>query len=80
MAAHIHREIPGREVRLFGSRALGTPGPESDIDLLITAPDDWIEHHQRCHVLGDLWGQLAQADVSFGLRLYSHSECEERRH
>ena len=80
MAAHIHREIPGSEVRLFGSRARGTPGPDSDIDLLITAPDDWIEHHHRFHVLGDLWGQLAQADVSLDLLLYSHSECEERRH
>ena len=46
MAAVIQRAIPGCEVRLFGSRARGQAGPDSDIDLL----------------------------------LYSHSECEARRH
>ena len=37
MAAVIHQAIPGSEVRLFGSRARGQAGPDSDIDLLITA-------------------------------------------
>ncbi len=67
-------------MRLFGSRARGSAGPDSDIDLLITAPDDWVERHHRFQVLADLWGQLAQADVSLDLLLYSRSECEERRH
>jgi len=71
MAGHIHRAIPDSEVRLFGSRARGTAGPDSDIDLLITAPDDWIEGHHGFHVLEDLWGQLAQADVSLDLLLHS---------
>lgn len=39
MAAAIRRLIPAAEVRLFGSRARGKAGPDSDIDLLITAPD-----------------------------------------
>jgi len=46
MAAEIRSVIPGAEVRLYscgeafgyGSRARGTAGPDSDIDLLITAP------------------------------------------
>jgi predicted nucleotidyltransferase len=80
MAAHIHRKIPGCEVRLFGSRAQGSAGPDSDIDLLITAPDDWMECHHRFQVLADLWGALSQADVSLDLLLYSRSECEERQH
>jgi predicted nucleotidyltransferase len=80
MAAHIQRAIPGCEVRLFGSRARGGARPDSDIDLLITVPDDWMERHHRFQVLGDLWGALAQADVSLDLLLYSRSECEERRH
>ncbi|WP_255479234.1 MULTISPECIES: nucleotidyltransferase family protein [unclassified Synechococcus] len=37
MADLIHQAIPGSEVRLFGSRARGQAGPDSDIDLLITA-------------------------------------------
>ncbi len=61
MAAVIHQRIPGAEVRLYscggacgyGSRARGTAGPESDIDLLITAPDAWLERrHWRSHVIG----------------------------
>jgi hypothetical protein len=68
MAAHIQRAIPGCEVHLHscgeasghGSRARGSAGPDSDIHLLITAPDDWMEHHHRFQVLGELWGELAQ--------------------
>ena len=39
MAAAIRRLIPAAEVRLFGSRARGEAGSDSDVDLLITAPD-----------------------------------------
>ncbi|MEA5416758.1 nucleotidyltransferase domain-containing protein [Synechococcus sp. BA-132 BA5] len=79
MAAVIHGVIPGSQVRLFGSRARGNAGPESDIDLLITAPDAWLEGRNRFEVLNQLWGLLAQADVSLDLLLYSERECEERR-
>jgi predicted nucleotidyltransferase len=80
IAAAIQRRIPGSEIRLFGSRARGTANLDSDIDLLITAPDEWMRHHHRFHVLRDLWKELSQADVSLDLLLYSQSECEERRH
>ena len=80
MAAVIQRAIPGCEVRLFGSRARGQAGPDSDIDLLITAPDRWLEDHHRFEVLNALWDELSQADVSLDLLLYSQSECEARRH
>lgn len=42
MAAAIRRLIPTAEVRIFGSRAMGDARPNSDIDLLITAPDSWL--------------------------------------
>lgn len=54
MAAVIHQAIPGSEVRLFGSRARGQAGPDSDIDLLITAPDSWLAQHHRFEVLNAL--------------------------
>jgi len=79
MVVVIHGVIPGSKVRLFGSRARGTAGPESDIDLLITAPDAWLEGRNRFEVLNQLWGLLARADVSLDLLLYSERECEERR-
>jgi len=80
MAAVIHQAIPGSEVRLFGSRARGQAGPDSDIDLLITVPNSWLQDHQRFEVLNAIWDQLTQADVSLDLLLYSQSECDERRH
>jgi predicted nucleotidyltransferase len=80
MAAVIHQAIPGSEVRLFGSRARGQAGPDSDIDLLITAPNSWLQEHQRFEVLNAIWDQLTQTDVSLDLLLYSQSECDERRH
>ena len=80
MAAVIHQAIPGSELRMFGSRARGQAGPDSDIDLLITAPNSWLQEHQRFEVLNALWDQLTQADVSLDLLLYSQIECDERRH
>jgi len=79
MAAVIHGVIPGSEVRLFGSRARGTAGPESDIDLLITVPAAWLKGRNRFEVLNQLWGLLARADVSLDLLLYSRQECDQRR-
>ncbi len=79
MAAVIHGVIPASQMSLFGSRARGTAGPESDIDLLITAPDAWLEGRNRFEVLNQLWGLLAQADVSLDLLLYSERESAERR-
>lgn len=35
----MHRRLPGREVRAFGSRASGTAKPHSDLDLVIMGDD-----------------------------------------
>jgi len=39
------------EVRLFGSRVCGERRPDSDVDLLITVPDAWLQRHNRLKVL-----------------------------
>lgn len=39
IATVICNEIPGAEVRLFGSRARGEARTDSDVDLLITMSD-----------------------------------------
>lgn len=49
-------------MRLFGSRACGTAGPESDIDLLITVPDAWRASNDRWTTLSELRRQLAMAE------------------
>ena len=78
MAAAIRAEIPGAEVRLFGSRARGEGRSDSDVDLLISAPDDWLALQDRFALLGCLWRQLAHHSVPVDLLLYSRSQVEER--
>ena len=78
MAAAIRRLIPTAEVRLFGSRARGEAGPDSDVDLLITAPDTWLASRDRFALLADLWGAVAQPDLSVDLVLHSSSEAARR--
>lgn len=78
IAQAIHRLIPAAEVRLFGSRARGVAHTESDIDLLITAPDAWLAQRDRFTLLADLWGAVAQPDCSVDLVLHSTSEAARR--
>jgi predicted nucleotidyltransferase len=78
MAAAIRAEIPGAEVRLFGSRARGEARPDSDVDLLITAPDGWLAEQDRFALLGRLWRRLAHHRIPVDLLLYSLSQVEER--
>jgi predicted nucleotidyltransferase len=78
MAAQIRKLTPAAEVRLFGSRARGEAGPHSDVDLLITAPDAWLVGRDRFALLADLWGAVAQPDLSVDLVLHSSSEAARR--
>jgi predicted nucleotidyltransferase len=78
MAVSIRQLIPAAEVRLFGSRARGEARPDSDVDLLITAPDDWLALHDRFDLLGELWGAVAQPGLSADLVLHSCSEARRR--
>lgn len=78
MAAAIRVEIPEAEVRLFGSRARGEARPDSDVDLLITAPDAWLAQQDRFALLGRLWQRLSHHSVPVDLLLYSRSQVEER--
>jgi predicted nucleotidyltransferase len=65
MAAEIRQEIPGAEVRLFGSHARGEARADSDLALLITVSDHWLASHDRWTVLDRL--------------LFSQSLVEQRR-
>ena len=78
MVAQIHHLIPSAEVRLLGSHARGQARPDSDMDLLITAPDAWLAQRDRFSLLGELWGAVAQADLSVDLVLHSCSEANRR--
>ena len=79
MAAEIREEIPGAEVRLFGSHAQGQARPDSDIDLLITVTDDWLAQHDRFEVLDRLRWRLSQPRRPVDLLLFSRSQVEHRQ-
>jgi len=80
IAAEIQATIPGAEVRLFGSRARGNERPDSDLDLLVTVPDEWLASHSRFVETDVLGWKLAHHRLPIELLLYSASEVEERRH
>ena len=79
VAAGIAATIPDAQVRLFGSRAKGTARLDSDVDLLITVPDPWLNTHDRVRVLGALWRQYSSHQLPLDLLLYSQSEVNQRQ-
>ena len=51
-------------IYLFGSRARGAPGPDSDYDLLVVVADDAPAERRRSRLAYEvLWGTGAAADV-----------------
>jgi predicted nucleotidyltransferase len=79
MSSEIRAEIPGAEVRLFGSHARGDARPGSDIDLLITVTDDWLAQHNRFEVLDRLRWRLSEPRRPVDLLLFSRSQVEQRQ-
>ena len=51
-------------IYLFGSKARGDYGPDSDFDLMVVVPDDAPEDHKRSRLAYErLWGTSTAADV-----------------
>ena len=64
-------------VYLFGSKARGDAGPDSDYDLLLVVPDDAPQERRASRLAYEvLWGVGAAADVL----VCTHSYFEARRH
>jgi predicted nucleotidyltransferase len=86
MVAGIRQLIPAADVWLYcygeacgyGSRDRGDGRADSDVDLLITVPDAWLAQRDRFALLADLWGAVAQPDLSVDLVLHSSSEVARR--
>lgn len=87
IAAKIQAAITGAEVCLYscgeacgyGSRARGNERPDSDLDLLVTVPDEWLASHSRFEETDALGWKLAHHRIPIDLLLYSHQEVRERR-
>ena len=64
-------------IYLFGSRARGDSGPDSDYDLMLVVPDSASEDQQRSAMAYDkLWGTKAPVDVV----VWTHTHFESRLH
>jgi predicted nucleotidyltransferase len=64
-------------IYLFGSRARGDAGPDSDYDLLVVVPDDAPPERRRSRLAYEtLWGIRAAADVL----VRSREEFDSRLH
>jgi predicted nucleotidyltransferase len=66
---------PDADVILFGSRARGEAGPESDLDLLVIEPD----FNQRMEEYARLRRELRGLDVGIDLLVYRRREAEKWR-
>jgi predicted nucleotidyltransferase len=64
-------------VYLFGSRARGTAGPESDYDLLVVVPDDAAPALRRsARAYEVLWGLPRSGDIL----VWTHTAFTDRLH
>jgi predicted nucleotidyltransferase len=79
IVAEIQAAIPGAQVRLFGSSARGTERPDSDLDLLVTVPNEWLASHSRFVETDVLGWKLAHQRIPIDLLFYSDQEVQERR-
>jgi predicted nucleotidyltransferase len=66
---------PDADIILFGSRARGEAGPESDLDLLVIEAD----FSQRMEEYGRLRRELRGLDVAIDLLVYRRREAEKWR-
>jgi hypothetical protein len=54
--------------------------PDSDLDLLMTVPDDWLASHSRFEETGALGWKLAHHRIPVNLLPYSHQDVQDRLH
>ena len=64
-------------IYLFGSKARGDSGPDSDFDLMVVVPDDAPEDRKRSRLAYErLWGTGTAADVL----VWTRGRFESRAH
>ncbi|MBF0424892.1 MAG: nucleotidyltransferase domain-containing protein [Magnetococcales bacterium] len=68
----LRRRIPGREVRVFGSRARHTAGERSDLDLVILG-----DHPLPLGVFADLQDDFSASDLPFKVDIVEWSDMTE---
>lgn len=75
----IVREIHPERIILFGSRADESPGPHSDLDLLVVESEPFGRGRSRIHRIARIERGLSGVPVPTDVLLYSHDEIERWR-
>jgi len=65
------------KIYLFGSKARGDEGPDSDYDLLVVVPDDAPEQRKRSRLA---YETLRGTGIAADVLVCTHSYFEMRRH
>lgn len=73
----IVREVDPEAIILFGSRARGDAGPDSDVDLLVIESEPFSQQRSRRLEATRLYTALRNMPVSKDLLLYSREEFEK---
>lgn len=76
MAAVIVEEVHPRAIVLFGSHALGTASPDSDVDLLVVDAGSFNARFSRRQEMTRLWRALAIFPVSKDILVYTLQEID----
>lgn len=76
MVETIVRAVNPERIVLFGSRAKGTAGPGSDVDLLIVEDQPFGPGHGRRRELANLSRLLARFPVAKDILVFSRDEVE----
>ena len=80
MIRAIVEEVDPEQVILFGSRARGDAGEESDVDLVVVESEPFGKTRSRRLEAVRLWRALSDFVVSKDILVYSRDEFEYWRH
>ncbi len=71
----LREALAPERIYLFGSCAYGSPGPDSDVDLLVVVPHTGLDFLRRGALAYDaLW----EIDVPIDVAVYTRAEFESR--
>lgn len=75
----IVREVNPRKVILFGSRARGEAGPDSDLDFLIEEEEPFGPERSRHAEMTRIWKALGNYYIPIDILVFSMNEMEQWR-
>jgi predicted nucleotidyltransferase len=79
MVQAIVREVDPEEIWLFGSRARGQAGPDSDVDLLVVEREPFGPGRTRLAEITRVYDALPDFPLALDVLMYTREELEKWR-